>query len=291
MIYRIRHLTSYAYEEPVIVSHHAIHLTPKDTPRQICNRVRIETSPAAEVMTERFDYFRNRVVFFALQEPHRELQVTAVSEVSVFEPAAPQETCSWNEAARLMENPASEALLAAYEFTLDSLLVPGQPAIRAYASSSFSNGRPLLEAAMELTSRIHQDFAYDPDATEVTTPLAQFFEMRRGVCQDFAHLQIACLRAMGLPARYVSGYLQTISPPGKLRLTGADASHAWVSVYEPNYGWIDLDPTNCMIPSSTHITLAWGRDYSDVSPMRGVILGGGPHFLNVSVDVAPFSPE
>ena len=152
---------------------------------------------------------------------------------------------------------------------------------------SFPAGRPILEAAFDLTARIHQDFRFDAKATEVTTPVETFFEKRRGVCQDFSHLQIACMRSLGLPARYVSGYLRTLPPPGRPRLVGADASHAWCSAWCPGYGWVDFDPTNNCVPSDGHITLAWGRDYSDVSPIRGVLLGGAKHSLKVGVDVMP----
>ena len=162
-----------------------------------------------------------------------------------------------------------------------------KPELAAYASESFPRNRPLLEAVLDLTARIHHDFRFDPKATEVTTPVETFFEKRRGVCQDFSHLQIACMRSLGLPARYISGYLRTLPPKGRPRLVGADASHAWCSAWCPGFGWVDFDPTNNCIPTDGHITLAWGRDYSDVSPIRGVLLGGAKHSLKVGVDVMP----
>jgi transglutaminase-like putative cysteine protease len=175
--------------------------------------------------------------------------------------------------------------LEALEFLFDSALIPAGAELAAYARAAFPPGRPLLDAVLELTRRIHEDFTFDPEATTIATPLADVFTSRRGVCQDFARLEIACLRSLGLPARYVSGYLETVPPPGRSRLLGADASHAWLAVYCPESGWIHVDPTNNLLPSCTHVTVAWGRDYNDVSPIHGVILGGGKHTLRVNVDV------
>jgi transglutaminase-like putative cysteine protease len=179
----------------------------------------------------------------------------------------------------------SPSVLDAGEFTFDSPLVPLDTPFTDYARESFPPGRNLLAAVLDLTARIHRDFKFDPTATTVATPLARVLEQRRGVCQDFAHLQIACLRSLGLPARYVSGYLETVPPAGQAKLLGADASHAWVSFFCPGLGWIDVDPTNNLFPSMQHITLGWGRDYGDVSPIRGVLVGGEEHTLTVSVDV------
>ena len=186
-----------------------------------------------------------------------------------------------------LEGQTSVEVLDAYQFVFDSQRVGASPELAAYAHDSFPAGRTLLEAVRDLTRRIHQDFSFDTKATEVTTPVETFFEKRRGVCQDFAHLQIACLRSLGLPARYVSGYLRTMPPPGRARLAGADASHAWCSAWCPGAGWVDFDPTNDCVPSDGHVTLAWGRDYSDVSPIHGVLFGGARHSLRVAVDVIP----
>jgi len=177
--------------------------------------------------------------------------------------------------------------LEARQFVFPSVYAPIAEAARAYAAPSFTEGRPLLDAVMDFTDRIHTEFAYDPGATTVATTVEEALGLKRGVCQDFAHLQIAGLRAMGLPVRYVSGYLLTEPPAGQQRLVGADASHAWLSVYCPQFGWIDVDPTNNVLPSTQHITLAWGRDYGDVSPVRGIVLGGGGQSLTVAVDVVP----
>ncbi len=177
------------------------------------------------------------------------------------------------------------------QFTFDSGRAKSAPKLRDYAAESFPARRPLLEGVRNLTHRIHEDFRFDTKATEVSTPVETFFEKRRGVCQDFAHLQIACMRSLGLPARYVSGYLRTLPPPGKPRLVGADASHAWCAAWSPGAGWVDFDPTNDCVPTDGHITVAWGRDYSDVSPIYGVLLGGASHTLDVGVDVMPVGPE
>ncbi|MGE4221574.1 MAG: transglutaminase family protein, partial [Alphaproteobacteria bacterium] len=177
--------------------------------------------------------------------------------------------------------------LAAYEFSFDSPFTATDADLEALVVPSFQPGRPILEAALDLTARIYREFAYDPTATTLATPVAEVVRMRRGVCQDFAHLQLACLRRIGLPARYVSGYLLTYPPPGGQKLIGADASHAWLSIWCPGSGWVDLDPTNNKIPRDEHITLAWGRDYGDVSPIRGVIVGGAAQSMEVAVDVNP----
>jgi transglutaminase-like putative cysteine protease len=182
------------------------------------------------------------------------------------------------------------AALEAAEFLFDSPLIKSNDDFADYSRPSFPKGRPILEAVQDLSERIHKDFKFDPSATDVSTPVTQVLKDRRGVCQDFAHLQIACLRSIGLPARYVSGYLNTIPPPGQPKLAGADASHAWVSFYCDAHGWIDIDPTNNQIPNLQHITVGWGRDYSDVSPVRGVVLGSAGHALKVSVDVRPTEP-
>ena len=197
-----------------------------------------------------------------------------------------QATPPWESVRALLEQDHSPPGLEARQFVYDSHYVKASPALAAYAAPSFPANRPVLEAARDLTRRIHQDFQYDPKATTVATPIQEVLEHRRGVCQDFAHLQIGCLRALGLSARYISGYLRTVPPPGQERLVGVDASHAWLSVYCPGWGWVDLDPTNDLIPSDGHLVLAWGRDYDDVSPVKGVNLGGGRHSVIVGVDVA-----
>jgi transglutaminase-like putative cysteine protease len=235
------------------------------------------------------DFFGNRLCFFTIQEPHRELLVEARSEV-IMEGSAtpwPQLPLPWEEAARSVPNDHSPAGLEAYQFGFESPRIRVRPEFASYALQSFTPGRPMPEALLDLTARIHKDFRFDSKVTNVRTPTEEVFRKRRGVCQDFAHLQIACLRSLNLAARYVSGYLRTYPPPGQSRLVGADVSHAWVSAYCPGIGWLDVDPTNNIVPSTGHVTLAWGRDYGDVSPLRGLILGGGAHTLKVAVDMQP----
>ncbi len=282
MNYEIIHTTEYDYSDPVSVSHHVVRLGPRELPRQQCVQHDLQIKPAPAVTSTRTDYFGNTTVFFAMQGPHERLTVSARSKVSLSPASLPKlsETPPWETMLDRTKLP-----LDVVEFVFDSSLVKSSAELLAYAGPSFPINRPLLEAVGDLTRRIHDEFTFDPKATTVATPLTEVFKSKRGVCQDFAQLEIACLRSLGLPARYVSGYLETVPPAGKPRLVGADASHAWLSVYCPGNGWIDVDPTNNLFPSDTHVTLAWGRDYSDVSPIRGVILGGGEHSLRVGVDM------
>lgn len=288
-LYDLTHTTTYDYHSPVTVSHHLLRVSPRRLARQFRLEHTIETDPLAATISQRTDYFGNDVIFATIEGAHRRLTVTSRSRVAVgpaFTPE-PSETPPWESVRGLCRSDPSTAVLEAIEFTFATPSVPLEPTFAAYAAASFTPRRSTRAAALELTSRIHADFQFDPTATTVSTPLLEVLEKRRGVCQDFAHFQIACLRSLGLPARYVSGYLETIPPPGKPRLVGADASHAWVSIFCPGIGWIDLDPTNNCTPSMRHITAAWGRDYSDVSPIRGVLLGSGEHTLSVAVDVVP----
>jgi transglutaminase-like putative cysteine protease len=291
MTYRVTHRTTYEYDEPVSTSYHALRLSPRSLAYQKCHWSKLVLDPSPAFSNAASDYFGNSVVLFTLQGPHQQLTVEATSEVEVLEKSLPEigATPAWEEASALLTNPPGPAELDACQFTFESSHVRCSNQFAEYAGVSFTAGTPLMVAALDLTSRIHRDFKYDTTATKVTTPVEKVFEERRGVCQDFAHLQIACLRSIGLAARYVSGYLRTFAPSSRERLVGADASHAWVSTYCPGVGWIDLDPTNNLIPSTSHITLAWGRDYGDVSPIRGVIQGGGRHELTVAVDVTPIS--
>jgi transglutaminase-like putative cysteine protease len=284
--FEIVHTTEYNYNEPVAVSHHVARLSPRALALQDCLQHELLIEPAPAAKATHVDYFGNTMTFFAMQGGHNRLRVRARSTVAVRATThpAPFDTPPWDRA----PDPSSAFPLDAIEFEFDSTLPRSSAAsanLAAYARASFPPGRPLIEAVVELTRRIHEDFTYDPRATTVATPLADVFRSRRGVCQDFAHLEIACLRSLGLSARYISGYLETTPPPDKPRLVGADASHAWLAVYCPGAGWIDVDPTNNVLPSDTHVTLAWGRDYGDVSPIRGVILGGGGHSLRVNVQV------
>lgn len=288
--YRVRHITSYDYGEDVPVSHHLLHLTARPHPRQRVRRSVLTVQPAPAVRSDHSDYFGNTVTYVAVQEPHRQFMLIAESEVEVSAPPPLDAAASpsWErvrDSLRGLPGPDDGAEIVQYSF--DSTLVAVSPVLLEYARQSFTPGRPVAEAALDLMHRIHREFTFDPAATTVATPLAEVMRHRRGVCQDFAHIVIGCLRAVGLPARYVSGYLRTLPPAGQPRLVGADVSHAWASAWCGNAGWIDLCPTNDRRADQDFITIAWGRDYDDVSPARGVLMGGAGHALTVSVDVEP----
>jgi len=289
MTYHIVHKTKYKYKHPVSFGNHVTYLTPRSKPNQTCTSHELLVTPEPVALSERRDYFGNLVTFFTIQEPHGELNIEARSRV-VIEGAPvlwPRDSLPWEEVVESLRADLSPEGLNAYEFVFESARVKPGAEFAAYALQSFSPARPLTEAVLDLTARIYKDFRFDSKATNVRTSPEEVLRLRRGVCQDFAHLQVACLRSLGLAARYVSGYLRTYPPPGRVRLVGADASHAWVSVYCPGAGWLDVDPTKNLAPSDSHVTLAWGRDYSDVSPVRGVILGGRDHELDVGVEMEP----
>ncbi len=291
MTYRIVHRTTYKYKYPVAFGNHVACLTPRTLEHHRCHWSELRIEPKPTTRSERVDYFGNRISLFTIQEPHKQLVVEARSEVSLDGGRArvPDNSPAWEDVARMVPEDRSAATLAAYQFDFESPRIKPLPELAAYAQKSFTPGRPWADGLLDLTARIHDDFQFDAKATNVRTSTEEFFRKRRGVCQDFAHLQIACLRSINLPARYVSGYLRTYPPPGKPRLIGADASHAWLSAYCPDSGWLDVDPTNNLVVGDGHVTLAWGRDYGDVSPLRGLILGGRDHVLKVSVDVEPLN--
>ena len=287
--YRARHSTRYDYGEDVPVSHHLVHLAARAHPLQRCRRSQLMVSPMPAVRSDYSDYFGNPVSYVAVQEPHRGLEVASELEIEVRAPPpfAAEATPPWDRLRHLARAPAgaNEATTIG-QFVFDSTLVRGSRDLQDYAAPSFPRGRPIGLALIDLNNRIHKEFAFDATATTVSTPLDEVLAKKRGVCQDFAHLSIGCLRSLGLPARYVSGYLRTLPPPGRPRLIGADASHAWVSAWVGGETWVDLCPTNGRLADADFITLAWGRDYDDVSPVRGVITGGGgSQGLTVAVDV------
>jgi transglutaminase-like putative cysteine protease len=286
--YEVVHTTEYDYSDSVAVSHHLARLRPRVLPHQQRLHHDLQIEPAPAVITTHTDYFGNAVTFFAMQGAHKRLTVRARSLVALQAATlpAPLDTPPWEAVADRAALP-----LEALEFLFDSDGAPVSAELAAYARAAFPSGRPLLDAVIELTRRIHDEFTFDPKATTIATPLADVFKSRRGVCQDFARLEIACLRSLGLPARYISGYLETVPPAGRPVSLRAAASHAWLSVYCPGAAWIHVDPTNNLLPSSTHVTVAWGRDYNDVSPIHGVILGGGNHSLRVNVEVLRLGEE
>lgn len=287
MRYQISHSTTYQYAVPISLCHNIACLLPRQTPQQQVVSSYLQITPRAAYVQERSDFFGNRLHHFAVQRTHQSLTVTAHSEVVVraLEYPGLLQTTRWEEVRDniLLDNSAQG--LEARGYILPSPFITPTSTIRAFAEISFQPHRTVLEAMLDLNHRIFTEFTYDPHFTTVVTPLEDVLQYRRGVCQDFAHLAIACVRAMGIPARYVSGYLETLPPPGQEKLQGADASHAWLSVYDPMLGWADFDPTNDQIPSHQHITTAWGRDYSDVSPLQGMFFGSAEHQLKVAVDV------
>lgn len=289
MRYAVSHRTTYRYGDPVTLAHNQAHLTPRDFARQRCLGHQLLITPPPAILRTWTDYFGNQATFFALEEEHRELSVTAASEVEILAAPLPDpaNTPAWENVREALARPDDEQHVAAAQFTFDSPSLLRHERLAGYATESFPPGRPILAAALDLTGRIFRDFKYDPKATCVSTPTLEVLDKRRGVCQDFAHLQIACLRSLGLAARYVSGFLLTDPRPGQPKLVGADASHAWLSVFCGALGWVDLDPTNDLIPATRHVTVAWGRDYGDVCPIQGVFVGGGHHTMEVAVDVAP----
>jgi transglutaminase-like putative cysteine protease len=287
MNYEIVHTTEYLYEDSISLCHNTARLSPRSTDRQLCKKTNMRILPQPDVIHEYIDFFGNKVVYFAIQQEHKKLTVTVTSLVVIDhsrQTGGSEDLMSWEEAREVIHEIKPD-YLDAKAFLLETPMTALSPAIAAYAKQSFTPGRPLFEASKDLMYRIHKDFEFKPGLTTISTPLASVMEQHKGVCQDFAHLAIACLRSLGLAARYVSGYVETIPPPGKEKLSGIDASHAWFSVFIPKSGWMDFDPTNNMIPTDQHITIGWGRDYSDITPLKGIVFSSGHHALNVSVNV------
>lgn len=289
MIYDIRHDTTFVYAQPVSVSHQLLRLAPRPTPRQQPLRHQLIIEPAPNLKETRQDYFGNDTTYITVQVPHDKLTVRSLSRVEVqpVDAGLLDLGPSWEDVAAALDTPADRAALDASQFAFASPYVAVDDAVDAFVRQVFTPAKPLPTAAMELTSRIYREFQYEGGVTDVFTPVSEVLTRQRGVCQDFAHLEIAALRSLGLAARYMSGYLLTHSAAGRERLVGADASHAWIAVWCPPLGWIEFDPTNNLMPSDEHIVLAWGRDYGDVSPTAGIIVGGGTHTVEVAVNVEP----
>lgn len=293
MKYNISHTTRYQYAADASLSHNEIFMTPRDTPSQRCLNDKLTLVPTPAAFSRRLDYFGNTVTSATIQGSHNSLEISAVSQVALSVPSSavlPESTPPWEQVRDTVRRHRTPEDLDAFQFAFASPMIPVDTRYSQWARTFFLPGTPILQAALGLTEEIFTSFKYDPGATTTTTPVDTAFDIKRGVCQDFAHIEIACLRSLGLCARYVSGYLHTLPPPGKEKLIGADASHAWLSIYIPGMGWVDLDPTNNVIPTDQHLTLAWGRDYSDVTPVKGTVLGGGEHQLSVSVDVNRIDP-
>lgn len=289
MKYLVRHRTVYHYAQDVSYSCHLSHLIPRTTPLQQVTSAAVALDPVPGRRIRRQDYFGNASEWFAIEHPHRILKLMAESRVTVSSAAddTSVEIPAWEAVRASLEHAQEPAAREAAQYVFDSPLTAFTGKVADYAEESFPEGQNLLAGVTDLMTRIHADFRYDTSVTDATTPVDRVFEIRAGVCQDLAHVGIACLRSLGLAARYVSGYLLTRPPPGQSRMLGADASHAWFSAFIPPLGWVDFDPTNNIRPGEGHVTLAWGRDYGDVAPLNGVVTGGGDHVVEVGVDVEP----
>ncbi len=289
MKYRVAHTTAYRYADDVSSSYGQFHLLPRDLAGQHCERSEVVIEPRPDDYRERSDFFGNRMAYFEIGSPHRSLSVSTTSWVEVSDSARRDAVAALEAAGTSWEQARVGAPAAdpeGSEFLLDSPLVAGSGELAAYGRAIFTKGRPMVEALTDLAVQVHDQFAFRPGATKVSTTAAEVLVQRQGVCQDFAHLVIGCLRSLGLAARYVSGYLETLPPPGRARLQGADVSHAWASVLVPGMGWFDVDPTNRHLVNEHYVVTAWGRDYSDVPPLKGVIFTEGTeHDLEVLVDV------
>ncbi|MEM8798642.1 MAG: transglutaminase family protein [Pseudomonadota bacterium] len=287
--YALSHRTRYQYSQPVSLSRHLLHLSPRPVPHQACRRHQLKISPPPSITSDGTDFFGNPIRYATFQDNHSRIDILAESLIDVqSRPTLDvNSTTPWEDVPQMIAGDLSIEGLGISQFCYASRMTIADTNLVADITRFFTPGRPVLEAAMDLMGHIFATYEYDGTATTVSTPVDEVIRIKRGVCQDFAHLQIACLRALGLAARYVSGYLLTHPPEGQEKLVGADASHAWLSLWVPEYGWVDLDPTNNIIPGDEHITLAWGRDYADVSPINGVIFGGGQHTVHVEVDVNP----
>jgi transglutaminase-like putative cysteine protease len=293
MIYDIIHRTAYTYQTEASFSQHLLRLTPRTSAEQTAIATEITVTPEPEALERDIDMFGNIEHLATVRESHDALEVVARSRV---ERRAPQEliaeaSAPWEVARDAALGVRQFPAMTAAPFAFPTAMTDADIAIEEYARRSLTPGRPVLAAAHELTERIYHDFEYAPGVTDAETPPAEAFAAGKGVCQDFAHVMLAALRAYRVPSRYVSGYLRTIPPEGEERLQGADASHAWIAVWDPVFGWVEFDPTNNALPGQDHIALAWGRDYADVAPVSGLVIGAGAQTLRVSVDVAPAGAE
>lgn len=290
--YRVCHKTIYGYGVPVTLSHHLARLKPRNTPYQRVISADIFMTPEPAFTADETDAFGNTATFLTAETPHNEMTIISdfTAEVKKPEYPAANSTPSWEETAAMLSLPGTPGLLEAAVMTCPSCFIPLTEESRKYAAPSMTPGRPVLEAAEEIMRRIYSDFIYDPSATSIATPINETLCMKRGVCQDFAHVAISCLRSFGLAARYVSGYIRTrraaeAEKRGEIEMIGGDASHAWFSVFVPGFGWVDLDPTNNMYMQTEHLTVGWGRDFDDMSPVKGIMTGGGHHTITVDVSV------
>lgn len=287
MKYKVTHTTDYIYEFPATLCHNLMFQVPPDLPFQDVEEYACEISPKPSTEIERVDFFGNKYLYFSVERSHKNLTVTSKSVVNLSSPPwvaiKPSETMAWEKVVDLLHSTKTSTDVRQYY--LESKHVDFIDGISDYALKSFTPGRPIMEAMVDLNTRIFKDFAFTPGFSDISTPLHKVFKHKKGVCQDFAHFELACLRVIGLSARYVSGYLETLPPPGKPKMIGADASHAWVAIYIPEHDWVEFDATNNLVVNDKHIRVAVGRDFADVTPLKGIVYSGSKQEMKVSVDV------
>jgi transglutaminase-like putative cysteine protease len=285
MLYSVEHTTKYKYNEQVSLCHNITALTPRNTDQQICKASNMIISPLPDILEEHTDFFGNKLYYFVVEQEHEELTVTVKSQIEKLTIPQPlHSNQSWESVRDLLYASTGE-YINEKQFTLPTAITAATAEIKNYAAFSFTAGKSLFDAVYHLINRIYIDFRFTPGFTTISTPLSDVMKERKGVCQDFAHLAISCIHSMGLPVRYVSGYLETLAPAGKEKLSGVDASHAWIAVFIPGMDWVDFDPTNNQLASEQYISIGWGRDYFDIIPLKGVIMSSSSHELSVSVDV------
>jgi transglutaminase-like putative cysteine protease len=288
MKFRIKHVTTYNYSNPVSLSQNHARLTPKTNSQQTCLSSQLEIYPKPSFQQHFTDHFDNTVTVFELFSAHKQMQVVVTSDVEIISVSKQfmfSDKLAWESVRQQLVYPSSKEAIDAAFFTLPTGLTQFTEEMREYAEQSFTPGTSITDACQHLITRIFKEFTFDPSFSTISTPITEVFSHKRGVCQDFAHFTLACIRSLGLAARYVSGYIETLPPPGQEKLEGADATHAWISIYVPGSGWIDYDPTNNVRPTDQHIILATGRDFADVTPIKGVMYGGGSQTLDVAVDM------
>ena len=296
LVFNVVHRTEYQYGSQMSDGYTVVHLLPRETPWQHVRSAEVHVTPDADEYDEHVDVFGNRVVRLGIHHPHQQLGVTARCIVETSTPTWPaagaDPSVTWEAVALRVAAARGDLALEVAPYLAPTLATPAIPALRQLTDRAFRPDRPFLDAVRQLCREIFTDFAFDPGFSDITTPIDAVLQARRGVCQDFAHLAIACLRSVGLAARYVSGYVETVPPPGEEKIVGADASHAWCSVWAPGHGWCDFDPTNDQMPPDRHVTVAWGRDYFDVAPVRGVVIGpSASQTLDVAVDVTRLTSD
>jgi transglutaminase-like putative cysteine protease len=285
--YQVIHITEYTYDNEASLCHNIMYKSPMESHFQQVIDFNYEISPEPSYLVKRRDFFGNEMIYFSVDKPHEKLMVKVTSHVRLRDPdwirIKQEKSAPWEDVVRWLQSSASTGDIK--QFYLESEYVPIIPGIVEYAEKSFTPNRSLFDAVNDLNTRINKDFIFTPGFTDISTPLEKVFSSKKGVCQDFAHFGLACLRSMGLAAKYISGYIETLPPPGKPKLVGADASHAWIAVYIPEWGWVEFDSTNNLVVKSEHIRVASGRDFSDVTPLKGIVYSSGEQTLAVKVDV------